>query len=231
MNIKLLDTPFFGIIISLLAFNIGLYIFEKAKKFPLLNPLVTSGFIVILFIKIFNVPMEYYEKGGNLISFFLAPATVALSMPLYRQINKLKENFLPIIIGSLVGAITAIISIIFLGKLLGIDEILIKSFIPKSITTPLGMELSALIGGIPPITVFAIIVTGVSGNAMASYVCKIFNIKHPVAKGLGIGISSHAVGTAKAIEMGEIEGAMSALSIVIAGIITFIVAPILLILV
>ncbi|NME35447.1 MULTISPECIES: LrgB family protein [Fusobacterium] len=231
MDIKLLDTPFFGIIISLLAFNIGLYIFEKSKKFPLLNPLVTSGAIIIIFIKLFNIPLSYYEKGGNIIAFFLAPATVALSMPLYRQINKLKENFLPIIIGSLVGAVTAIISIIFLGKLLGIDEILIKSFIPKSITTPLGMELSALIGGIPPITVFAIILTGISGNAMAPYVCKIFRIEHPVAKGLGIGISSHAVGTAKAIEMGEVEGAMSALSIVIAGIITFIVAPILLILI
>ena len=103
---------------------------------------------------------------------------------------------------------------------------LLVSFMPKSITTPIGIELSKLLGGIPAITIFSILVTGISGNVFAPLVCKYFRIKHPVAKGIGIGISSHAVGTSKALEMGEIEGAMSALSIVIAGIITFIIAPI-----
>ena len=123
------------------------------------------------------------------------------------------------------GAATAIISTVLLGKLLGIDKLLLLSFMPKSITTPIGIELSKLLGGVPAITIFAILVTGIAGNVLAPMVCRYFKIKHPVAKGIGIGISSHAVGTSKALEMGEIEGAMSALSIVISGIITFIIAP------
>lgn len=231
MSMEILNSPLFGLILTILAFNIGLYIFEKSGKFPLFNPLLISGIIVIGLMEGFNIPLNYYQKGGVMLSFFLAPATIALALPLYRQVDKLKEHFFPIIIGALVGAVTAIVSIIFIGKALGIDEVLLKSFMPKSITTPLGIELSALVGGIPAITIFAIIITGITGNAIAPFICKYFGIKHPVAKGLGIGISSHAVGTAKAIEMGEIEGAMSALSIVIAGIITFIVAPLLLFLI
>ncbi len=231
MDMEILNNPLFGLILTILSFNIGLFIFEKFKKFPLLNPLLVGGIIVIIIMEVFNIPLNYYQKGGVMLSFFLAPATIALALPLYRQIDKLKEHFFPIIIGALVGAVTAIISIIFIGKALGIDEVLLKSFMPKSITTPLGIELSNLLGGIPAITIFAIIITGITGNAIAPFICKTFKIKHPVAKGLGIGISSHAVGTAKAIEMGEIEGAMSALSIVIAGIITFIVAPLLLFLI
>ncbi|WP_300345053.1 LrgB family protein [Fusobacterium sp.] len=231
MSIEILNNPLFGLILTILSFNIGLFIFEKSKKFPLLNPLLIGGIVVIIIMKIFNIPLNYYQKGGVMLSFFLAPATIALALPLYRQIDKLKEHFFPIIIGALVGAVTAIVSIIFIGKALGIDAVLLKSFMPKSITTPLGIELSNLLGGIPAITIFAIIITGITGNAIAPFICKTFKIKHPVAKGLGIGISSHAVGTAKAIEMGEIEGAMSALSIVIAGIITFIVAPLLLFLI
>lgn len=231
MSIEILNNPLFGLILTILSFNIGLFIFEKSKKFPLLNPLLIGGIVVIIIMKIFNIPLNYYQKGGVMLSFFLAPATIALALPLYRQIDKLKEHFFPIIIGALVGAVTAIVSIIFIGKALGIDTVLLKSFMPKSITTPLGIELSNLLGGIPAITIFAIIITGITGNAIAPFICKTFKIKHPVAKGLGIGISSHAVGTAKAIEMGEIEGAMSALSIVIAGIITFIVAPLLLFLI
>lgn len=231
MSIEILNNPLFGLILTILSFNIGLFIFEKSKKFSLLNPLLIGGIIVIIIMEIFNIPLNYYQKGGVMLSFFLAPATIALALPLYRQIDKLKEHFFPIIIGALVGAVTAIVSIIFIGKALGIDAVLLKSFMPKSITTPLGIELSNLLGGIPAITIFAIIITGITGNAIAPFICKTFKIKHPVAKGLGIGISSHAVGTAKAIEMGEIEGAMSALSIVIAGIITFIVAPLLLFLI
>ena len=159
------------------------------------------------------------------MTFLLAPATISLALPLYKQLDKLKQNFLPIIIGSLVGAATAIISTILLGKLLGIDKLLLVSFMPKSITTPIGIELSKLLGGVPAITIFAIIVTGIVGNVLAPAVCKCFKIKHPVAKGIGIGISSHAVGTSKALEMGEVEGAMSALSIVVSGIITFLIAP------
>lgn len=141
--------------------------------------------------------------GGNLIVFFLAPATVVLAIPLFQQIDLLKKHFIPIIGGGIVGAVVAILSVIILGKLLGIDQQLLVSFMPKSITTPIGIELSKMLGGIPSITVFAIIITGITGNVTAPFIYSIFRIKHPIAKGLGLGISSHAVGTSRAIEMGK----------------------------
>ena len=224
MDISILNTPLFGLILTISAFHIGLFVFKKTK-FPIFNPLLIGIVIAMGVMSFFNIPLDYFRRGGDYMTFLLAPATISLALPLYKQLDKLKQNFLPIIIGSLVGAATAIVSTILLGKLLGIDKLLLVSFMPKSITTPIGIELSKLLGGVPAITIFAIIVTGIVGNVLAPAVCKCFKIKHPVAKGIGIGISSHAVGTSKALEMGEVEGAMSALSIVISGIITFIIAP------
>ncbi|WP_163470174.1 LrgB family protein [Fusobacterium sp. IOR10] len=230
MDLTILNTPFFGIIITIFAFNLGLYILKKSNL-AILNPLLIGTIIIMSVISYFEIPLDYYKKGGDMMSFFLAPATIALALPLYRQLNKLKMYYIPILIGGIVGACSAILSVIFIGKLLGLNNVILKSFVPKSITTPLGIELSQVLGGIPAITIFAIIVTGITGNILAPVMCKIFRIKHPIAKGLGIGISSHAVGTAKALEMGEVEGGMSSLSIVIAGILTFIIAPFLIFLV
>lgn len=230
MNLTILNTPFFGIIITIFAFNLGLYILKKSNL-AILNPLLIGTIIIMSVISYFEIPLDYYKKGGDMMSFFLAPATIALALPLHRQLNKLKMYYIPILIGGIVGACSAILSVIFIGKLLGLNTVILKSFVPKSITTPLGIELSQVLGGIPAITIFAIIVTGITGNILAPAICKIFKIQHPIAKGLGIGISSHAVGTAKALEMGEVEGGMSSLSIVIAGILTFIIAPFLIFLV
>lgn len=220
------SNPLFGVIISLIAFEIGKFIFEKTKM-AIFNPLLIATLIVMGFLQIFNISVGDYMLGGNLIVFFLAPATVVLAIPLYQKMDLLKKYFIPIIGGGIVGAIVAIISVIVLGKILGIDHQLLVSFMPKSITTPIGIELSKMLGGIPSITVFAIIITGITGNVTAPFIYTIFKIKNPIAKGLGLGISSHAVGTSRAIEMGEVEGAMSALAIVIAGILTIILAPIL----
>lgn len=220
------NNPLFGVIISLVAFEIGKFIFEKTKM-AIFNPLLIATIIVMGFLQFFNVPLNDYMLGGNLIVFFLAPATVVLAIPLYQKMNLLKKYFIPIMGGGIVGAIVAILSVIILGKILGIDHQLLVSFMPKSITTPIGIELSKMLGGIPSITVFAIIITGITGNVTAPFIYTVFKIKNPIAKGLGLGISSHAVGTSRAIEMGEVEGAMSALAIVIAGILTIILAPIL----
>ena len=215
------NNPLFGVIISLIAF-----IFNKTKL-AIFNPLLIATIIVMGFLNFFHITVVDYMLGGNLIVFFLAPATVVLAIPLFQQIDLLKKHFIPIIGGGIVGAVVAILSVIILGKLLGIDHQLLVSFMPKSITTPIGIELSKMLGGIPSITVFAIIITGITGNVTAPFIYSIFRIKNPIAKGLGLGISSHAVGTSRAIEMGKVEGAMSALSIVIAGILTIILAPIL----
>ena len=217
-----LDDKLFGIIISILAFEIGKFIFRKTKQ-AFCNPLLIAGIIVISIIHVFNIPLEYYNKGGDLISFFLAPATVLLVVPLYKQLDNLKKNYISILVGGFVGSIVAMLSIYFGGKLLGIDKRLLISLVPKSITTPFGIEASNLIGGIPSITVFGIITTGIIGNMLASTIFKYMGDLHPIAKGVGIGVASHAVGTSRAIELGEVEGAMSALSIVVAGIITIVI--------
>ncbi|MGL4424944.1 MAG: LrgB family protein [Cetobacterium sp.] len=223
---ELLNNPLFGLTISFLAFEIGQYLFKKTN-FPLFNPLLVGSALVLGFLYFFSIPLEYYSKGGDMIEFFLIPGTVLLAVPLYKQLNLLKKYYIPILIGGLVGAITTISCTIILSKLLGIDKALLISFIPKSITTPIGIEVSKNLGGIVPITIFSIVLTGVCGNIFAPTICKLFKISHPVARGVAIGISSHAGGTAKAIEMGEVEGAMSALSIVIAGVITLIFAGVL----
>lgn len=221
---EIVGNPLFGVIISLIAFEIGKFIFEKTKL-AIFNPLLIATLIVMGILNFFHISVKDYMLGGSLIVFFLAPATVVLAIPLYQKIALLKKHWVPIIGGGIVGAVVAIVSVVVLGKFLGIDHKLLVSFMPKSITTPIGIELSKMLGGIPSITVFAIVVTGITGNVTAPFIYSVFKIKHPIAKGLGLGVSSHAVGTSRAIEMGEIEGAMSALAIVIAGILTIILAP------
>lgn len=220
---ELLSNPLFGLTISFLAFEIGKYVFEKTK-FALFNPLLIGVALVVGFLYYFSIPLDYYSKGGDMIEFFLIPGTVLLAVPLYKQLNLLKKNYIPILVGGVVGAITTIVSTILLAKLLGIDKLLLISFIPKSITTPIGVEVSKNLGGIPAITIFSIVLTGICGNIFATSICKLFRINHPIAKGVAIGISSHVGGTTKAMEMGEVEGAISALSIVIAGVITLILS-------
>lgn len=219
------NNPFFGLLLSLSVFKIGKYIFRKTQS-PLCNPLMIGILLTIGFLKFFKIPLEHYMIGGNYIIFLLGPATVVLAIPLYKQLPLLKKYFGPVMIGAFVGSFVAIVSVVVLGKMFGFDLKLILSFMPKSITAPLGIEVSNMLGGIPAVTIFGILITGVFGNVAAPFICKVFCIKHPVAKGIGIGVASHAIGTSKAMEMGEIEGAMSALSIVIAGILTLIWAPI-----
>lgn len=216
---EIIDTPTFGILISIIVFEIGLYI-NKKTKLSILHPLLISIGLIIGILLIFDIPLESYEKGGNMISYLLGPATVILAVPLYKQFHLFKQNKKPIIIGIMVGVLTTITSIFILCNVFSYEEELLYTLIPKSITTPIGIELSSTIGGIPSITVVAIVITGITGAIIAPFILKLFNINDEVAKGIAIGTSSHAVGTSKAMEMGEIEGAMSSLSIGLAGITT-----------
>lgn len=222
------ENRLFGMVLSIAMFQLGKYIFRKTKL-PIFNPILVAGLGIIIILKTFNIPLKSFNEGSSIIEFFLAPATVLLAIPLYRQFDLLKKYWLPVVVGGVVGSVVAVLSVYVGGKLLGINLQLILSFIPKSITTPLGIELSQMIGGIPSITVFSIVVTGITGNIVAVYLYKILGELHPIAKGVGIGVSSHAVGTSKAIEMGEVEGAMSALSIIIAGVVTIFVVKILIV--
>ncbi len=222
--IQYIDTPLFGVGISILVYTFSSYVSRKLR-IKTLNPLLLSMLIIVGILLLLRIDYDVYNKGGQIISFFLGPATVVLAVPLYKQINLLKENLFPILIGILMGSISGIVSILLLGKLLNLDLILISSLIPKSTTTPIAMEISTLLGGNPSLTVTFVVITGLSGYIIGEKVLEIVGIKDPIAKGIALGTASHAIGTAKAIEMGEIEGAMSSLSIGVAGIITVFLVP------
>ncbi|WP_330683953.1 LrgB family protein [Petrocella sp. FN5] len=220
----ILTTPIFWVLISLMAFEIGIWI-NKKTKISLLNPLLIAIILVIVVLTFLNIDLETYNQGGQIISFFLGPATVALAVPLYKNRALLKTNGIPILVGITVGSFVSILSVILLSKLFDIEHILGLSLVPKSITTPIGIEVSKQIGGIPEITVAAIVMTGITGAIIARLVFKVLRLKDSVAIGVAIGTSAHALGTGEAIKMGEVEGAMSGLSIGIAGLVTVILAP------
>ena len=223
---EILSTPVFALMISLLAFEIGIFI-NKKTRLAVFNPLMLAIMIVIGTLLVLKIPLDDYKKGGDFISLFLTPATVVLAVPLYKNINSLKKDYVAIIGGVLVGCITAIISIWLMGNAFGLSPELLASLIPKSITTPLGIELSNQLGGIPSVTVAAIVITGIVGAVLAPALLKLFGIKDKTAKGIAIGTSAHALGTTKAVELGETEGAMSGLAIGLAGLVTVIIATIL----
>jgi predicted murein hydrolase (TIGR00659 family) len=224
---EFLNTPLFGILLSLITFQIGTLLYKKARL-SILNPLLVSSVLVMVLLLYFGIDFETYNLGGDYISFFLGPATVVLAVPLYKKIRLLKSNALPILTGIIAGCVAGISSILVLSSLLGLDEVVSRSLVPKSVTTPIGIEISKQIGGLPAITVAAIVFTGIAGAVLGPFICRCFRIKDKVAIGVAIGTASHALGTTRAIELGEIEGAMSGLAIGIAGLITVFLVPLLL---
>ena len=224
---SVIETPIFGIVLTIVFFNIGVYIQKKTKK-PIFNPLLIAIVGIILFLSITKIPYDKYKLGADSINFLLGPVTISLAIPLYRQFNLLKKYFLEIIVGILCGVIVSLASVLIIGWLTHANIEILNSLIPKSITTPMGLALTKTLNGIDSITVVSIIITGILGAIISPLVFKVGKINNPIAKGIALGTSSHALGTTKAIEMGEVEGAMSSLSIGIAGTITVIIVPIIL---
>lgn len=223
MNEFLQGSIFFGVFISIVTYEIGALI-KRKWSVAIFNPLLISIALIIIFLVLFDVDYDTYEFGAKYLSYFLTPATVALAVPLYEQIEPLKHNWKAIVAGILSGALTSALCVLILSVIMGLDHKQYVTLLPKSITTAIGMGLSEELGGIVTITVAVIVVTGVIGNMFAEQICKIFHIVDPVAKGIAIGSSSHAMGTSKAMEMGEIEGAMSSLSIAVSGLLTVVVS-------
>jgi len=219
------DSLFFGVVVSVLAYQAGLWI-KRKWKLAVFNPLLISIFLVIAVLLIFDVDYERYNEGAKYLSYLLTPATVCLAIPLYEQLEQLKKNAKAIAVGILSGVLSSLVSVLALAAAFGLSHEEYVTLLPKSITTAIGMGVSEELGGIVTITVAVIIVTGVLGNIIAELVCKIFRIHEPVAKGIAIGSASHAIGTAKAMEMGEVEGAMSSLSIAVSGLLTVIGASV-----
>ena len=207
--------------VAVAAFLTELGILLKKKfKFPLLNPLLVSIVFVIGFLVLFRIDYDTYNNGAKYLSYLLTPATVCLAIPLYQQMELLKKNMLAVILGILSGVLASLCSTLIFAFLFGMTHKEYVTMLPKSITTAIGMAVSEELGGIVTITIATIILTGIIGNIIAETVCRIFKIEEPIAKGVAIGSASHAIGTVKAMEMGEIEGAMSSLAIAVAGLIT-----------
>ena len=220
----LITSPIFGVIVSLIAYEIGIYI-KKKVKLSIFNPLLIVIIILIFFLEKFNITYSDYNNGGQIISFFLFPATVALALPMYKKFALFKKNAVSILIGIISGAISGFVCVVFFSKSFGLTNVLTESLIPKSITTPIGIALSKQLGGLSSITVVAIIMTGIIGSIVGPFLHKAFRIKDKVALGIAMGASAHALGTARAMEIGEIEGAMSGLTMAISGVLAVLLYP------
>ncbi|MBE5884284.1 MAG: LrgB family protein [Lachnospiraceae bacterium] len=215
----LTQSVFFGVVLTLICYWIGVWV-KRKTKLAIATPLLVAVIIIVSILLLLDIDYEAYSNGAKYISFFLTPATVSLAIPLYRQLELLKRHPKAIFGGIGAGVLTAMVSIWLMSLAFGLSHEQYITLLPKSITTAIGMGVSEKMGGIVTITVVAISVTGIFGNIIAEAICRIFKITEPIAKGLAIGTASHALGTTKAMEMGEIEGAMSSLSIVVAGIMT-----------
>ena len=219
------ETLFFGVVVSLLSYELGLWM-KRKWKLAIFNPLLISIIAVIVVLLVFKVDYETYNEGAKYLSYLLTPATICLAVPLYEQVELLKKNVTAILVGIISGALASMTCVLLLSIVFGLSHEEYVTLLPKSITTAIGMGVSEELGGSVTITVAVIVITGVMGNMIAEHVCRIFKIKDPIAKGIGIGSASHAIGTARAMEMGEVEGAMSSLSIAVAGLLTVIVVSV-----
>ncbi|MCI8530595.1 MAG: LrgB family protein [Lachnospiraceae bacterium] len=221
MREALMQSVFFGMVISLLCYQIGLAV-QKKTKLAIANPLLLSVIIIIGILMILDIDYDSYYNGAKYIQYFLTPATVSLAIPLYRQLRYIKRYPLAVFGGIASGVLMAMGSIFVMALAFGLTHEQYVSLLPKSITTAIGIGITEKMGGMVNITIIAICITGIMGNMAAEGICRLFRIQEPVAKGLAIGTAAHALGTTKAMELGEVEGAMSSLSIVVAGILTVI---------
>ncbi len=223
MKETVFSSPFFGITISIVAYSIGVWL-NKKTKMALINPLLISYVIIIPLLILLNIPLEWYKRGGDIINMFLSPATAVLAITVYRQRKLLKDHILSVIVGSIAGSLTSLLVVYALCRLLLMPDEITVSMLPKSITTPMAIAVSESLGGIEAVTVLAVIITGISGNILGPILIKVFRIKNEIAQGMAMGAASHAVGTSKAIELGEVQGALSSIALVMSGIITVILS-------
>ena len=225
MGTMLENSVFFGVVLSIASYMLGTYL-KKKFKLAILNPLLVSVVVIIEFLLLFNIDYDKYNEGAQYLSYLLTPVTVCLAIPLYQQFELLKKNIKAVILGITSGVLTSLTCIFVMSLMFRLDHQEYVTILPKSITTAIGLGVSEELGGYVNITCAVIMVTGILGNVIAEFVCKIFRINEPVAKGIAIGTASHAIGTTKAMEMGEAEGAMSSLSIAVAGLLTVVFASI-----
>ena len=221
--LELTSSPLFGVSLCLGAYTLSLII-KNRFNYTILNPVLVSAIIIIGVLTAFKIPLRNFMIGGDFITMLIAPATAALALSMYRQMHIIKKYFLPIVVGSIVGASVALVSIYLLCRVFDMPAEITASLLPKSITTAFATKLSEQFGGLVPITIAGVSVTGIFGAISAPYLIKFLKIKDPIASGLAIGAASHALGTSKAIEIGEAEGSASGIAVGLCGIVTVIIA-------
>ena len=224
INDILKGSMFWGVILSLFSYCIGIRL-RKRFKSGLFNPLLIAIIITIAFLLVCRVDVELYQDSAKYLNYLLTPATVCLAIPLYEKRQALKDNWKAILAGVISGVLTSMCFMLICSILFGFSHVEYITILPKSITTAIGIDLSIEYGGMEALTAIFIIITGVTGNVVSNFVFRLFRITDPVAKGVALGTSSHAVGTSRAMEYGEIEGAMGSLSIVTAGLLTVVLTP------
>ena len=216
---ELLYTAAFGICLSVAAYALGVYL-QKKTGLVIFNGLLVAGVTIIVLLLVLDIPFEAYNVGGSLISLLVTPMTVCMGLSIYRSLPLLKKRLVPILVGAFAGAAAAIVSGVAVCRLVGLDEAMTMSLLPHSVTSPVAMSISAQKGGVVSITVAAVVLAGIVGNLVAPWLCKLFRTRDFVEEGLAIGTCSHAIGTARAMDMGKETGAISGLAIGACGIIT-----------
>ena len=218
------NSAVWGVLLSIAGFGLGAFLQKKTGK-AWCNPLLVGILFVILVLSACRLPFASYAESAAPIRCLLLPATVSLAVPLYENLSKLRGNVVAVLGGILAGVLTSVGSILLMAWLLRLNQAQTATLITNSVTTAIGMDVTASLGGMAPLASAVIILTGITGNLLAQAVCKLCRITDPIARGIAIGTASHAIGTAKAFEIGEVEGAMSSLAVAIAGIMTAVIAP------
>ena len=222
----LLSIGILPVLLTLLAFRLGQFIQAKTKS-PICNPILLAMVLVLLFLKGTGMELATYQKGMSMLSWLMTPATVCLAISMYEQFQVLRKNTPMILAGVAAGAISCLILVIGFGMIAGFDRELTVSLLPKSVTTAIGVPLSQMSGGLTPVTTAAIILTGIMANVLGSALCRLFRLTDKIAQGAAFGTAGHVIGTAKATELDPLTGAVSSLSLVVAGLLTAIVLPLL----
>ncbi len=219
---EILNSPFFGIVVTLVAFEFGCIVYNKIKS-PFLSPFIVALVSIILFLVVFDIPISSYKVGGDIVNLMVIPATASLALSMYNKVKILKANILPIIISTFAGALSSIGTIYALAKFFKLDESITMGMLPKSVTIPIALDLSLKTGGIAPITISCVVISGTLGALLSVFLIKIFRFKNPVSVGLAMGTSGHGISAVKAIELGETEGALAGIAIGLAGAMTVLI--------
>ncbi len=220
----LFNSTLFILILVFVAYSIGVQLF-RVTKLSIFNPVLVAVVVVIALLYILDIEYESFRKGSEILDFMLGPSVVAIGYVLYEQMDRIKDRLLSIVVSVSVGAFVGVASVIILCRLLGCDDVIAHSMQPKSVTAPIALSLSKQLGGVSSVTVVAVIIAGISGSVIAPSLLKLFGVNNPIAKGLAMGSAAHGIGTARALQIGAIEGAVSGLAIGLMGVATSLVIP------